>query len=97
MIAKACPQHNLTHPTTIVAISGAGNVAQFTALKVISLGATVVSLSDSKGALIADEGHGFTKELVEKIGELKLKGGYLESLKEEKNYTYHAGELSRSP
>jgi glutamate dehydrogenase (NADP+) len=73
-----------------VAISGSGNVAQYTALKVIELGATVLSLSDSKGSLIAPEG-GFTKDLVLKIGELKLKGGSLESLSEE-GYTYHAGK-----
>ena len=89
MIAKSCPEHNLSNPHTLVAISGAGNVAQFTALKVIELGGTVISLSDSRGALIAEEG--FTKELVQKIGDLKLKGGFLESLQEEK-YTYHAGE-----
>merc|ERR1712059_126600 len=33
-----------------VAISGSGNVAQYAALKAIELGATVVSLSDSKSA-----------------------------------------------
>lgn len=36
-----------------VAISGSGNVAQYAALKCIELGATVVSLSDSQGSLIA--------------------------------------------
>ena len=35
-----------------VAISGSGNVAQYAALKAIELGATVVSLSDSKGTLV---------------------------------------------
>ncbi|QPG73895.1 hypothetical protein FOA43_001210 [Brettanomyces nanus] len=39
-----------------VAISGAGNVAQYAALKAIELGATVVSLSDSKGAIICQKG-----------------------------------------
>jgi len=90
MIEKAYPAHSLSHKSTLVAISGSGNVAQYTALKVIELGATVLSLSDSKGSLIAPEG-GFTKDLVLKIGELKLKGGSLESLSEE-GYTYHAGK-----
>jgi glutamate dehydrogenase (NADP+) len=90
MIAKSCPEHPLTSKETLVSISGAGNVAQFTALKVIELGATVLSLSDSKGALISQTG--FTKEIVEKIGALKLKGGYLESLASEPGYTYHAGK-----
>ncbi|ODA84048.1 hypothetical protein RJ55_02566 [Drechmeria coniospora] len=56
-----------------VAISGSGNVAQYAALKVIELGATVVSLSDSRGALVAiDDGAPFTAEHVEKIAALKV-------------------------
>ena len=90
MIANSCPEYSLTLPTTKVAISGSGNVAQFTALKVIELGATVLSLSDSRGSLIAETG--FTKEFVEEIGRLKLKGGSLESLADTPGYTYHAGK-----
>ena len=51
-----------------VAISGSGNVAQYAALKLIELGATVVSLSDSKGAIVADE---ITPEHVATIAALK--------------------------
>jgi glutamate dehydrogenase (NADP+) len=90
MIAHACPEFSLTKPETLVAISGSGNVAQFTALKVIELGATVISLSDSKGALINEKG--FSKELVEEVGKLKLRGGSLEELAEADGYTYHAGK-----
>ncbi|KAG7441324.1 NADP-specific glutamate dehydrogenase [Guyanagaster necrorhizus] len=94
MIPLACPEYPLTSPNTLVAISGAGNVAQYTALKVIELGATVVSLSDSRGALIAEEG--FSKEVVEKIGSLKLRGGYLESYADfaapEEKYKYYPGQ-----
>jgi len=90
MIAKACPEYSLDKPTTLVAISGSGNVAQFTALKVIELGGTVLSLSDSKGSLISEKG--YTKEFVQKIGQLKLKGGSLDSLSNEEGYTYHAGK-----
>ncbi|KAJ2915843.1 hypothetical protein MD484_g4569, partial [Candolleomyces efflorescens] len=89
MIARACPEYSLTLPTTLVAISGSGNVAQFTALKVIELGATVLSLSDSKGSLIAEKG--YTKEFVEQIGALKLKGGSLESLADTPGYKYYPG------
>jgi glutamate dehydrogenase (NADP+) len=95
MIAKACPEYSLDKPTTLVAISGSGNVAQFTALKVIELGATVLSLSDSKGSLIAEKG--YTKEFIQKIAGLKLKGGSLESLANEEGYTYHAGMLFTFP
>ncbi|KAI1853692.1 hypothetical protein JX266_001676 [Neoarthrinium moseri] len=55
-----------------VAISGSGNVAQYAALKCIELGATVVSLSDSQGALIAEGDACFKPEDVEKIAEIKL-------------------------
>ncbi|KAF2635863.1 NADP-specific glutamate dehydrogenase [Massarina eburnea CBS 473.64] len=73
-----------------VAISGSGNVAQYAALKVIELGGTVVSLSDSKGALIAAEGKGFTPEDVNKIAALKVERKALTAL-EGHSYTYHEG------
>lgn len=50
-----------------VAISGSGNVAQYAALKAIELGATVISLSDSKGSLIGE----VTVEDIEAIAALK--------------------------
>ncbi|KAJ4306599.1 NADP-dependent glutamate dehydrogenase [Collariella sp. IMI 366227] len=56
-----------------VAISGSGNVAQYAALKCIELGATVVSLSDSKGALVAAEDGHVTAEDIEAIADLKIK------------------------
>lgn len=92
MIAKSCPEYSLDKPSTLVAISGSGNVSQYTALKVIELGATVKSLSDSKGALIATEG--YTKDDVLSIGQLKLKGGTLEAWaaeQSESRFTYYPG------
>ncbi|OAL30932.1 NADP-specific glutamate dehydrogenase [Fonsecaea nubica] len=55
-----------------VAISGSGNVAQYAALKVIELGGTVVSLSDSKGAIIATTPQGIDPEMIEIIAKLKV-------------------------
>ncbi|KAI0851627.1 NADP-specific glutamate dehydrogenase [Daldinia vernicosa] len=55
-----------------VAISGSGNVAQYAALKCIELGATVVSLSDSKGSLIAEGDAHFTPEHINEIANIKL-------------------------
>lgn len=55
-----------------VAISGSGNVAQYAALKCIELGASIVSLSDSKGALIAGDGASFTPEQIHQIAALKV-------------------------
>ncbi|EPQ56338.1 NADP-specific glutamate dehydrogenase [Gloeophyllum trabeum ATCC 11539] len=95
MIAKAHPHLSLTKPSTKVAISGSGNVAQYTALKVIELGGTVLSLSDSKGSLlIAGKGEkgGFSKADVEKVMDLKLKGGSLESLAQDSRFEYVAGQ-----
>ena len=56
-----------------VAISGSGNVAQYAALKCIELGATVVSLSDSAGSLVAQGEHVITPEDIEAIAEIKVK------------------------
>lgn len=95
MIAKACPEYSLANSSTLVAISGSGNVAQYTALKVIELGATVVSLSDSTGSLICTSKGGFTKDVIEAIGHLKLGGGSLSgytSFADEGSYTWHAGK-----
>jgi glutamate dehydrogenase (NADP+) len=78
MIAKACPENSLDKPTTLVAISSSGNVVQHTALKLIELGATALSLSDSKGSLISKKG--LTKEFVQKIAHIKLLGSSLDTL-----------------
>jgi glutamate dehydrogenase (NADP+) len=56
-----------------VAISGSGNVAQYAALKAIELRATVISLSDSKGSIIAKEGKSITPALISHIADLKVK------------------------
>ncbi|KAF7114375.1 hypothetical protein CNMCM5793_008327 [Aspergillus hiratsukae] len=55
-----------------VAISGSGNVAQFAALKVIELGGSVVSLSDSKGSLIVNGDGSFTPAEIDIIAQLKV-------------------------
>jgi len=64
-----------------VAISGSGNVAQYAALKVIELGGTVVSLSDSKGCLCSDKG--FSPEVIHKIAALKVQRKQLTELNDE--------------
>ncbi|KAI5286015.1 hypothetical protein KEM52_002185 [Ascosphaera acerosa] len=64
-----------------VAISGSGNVAQYAALKVIELGGSVVSLSDSKGAVVAtDAAAGISAEDVATIILLKERRRQLSSL-----------------
>lgn len=63
-----------------VAISGSGNVAQYAALKVIELGGTVVSLSDSKGAFIATGSEGFTPAEISEIADIKVSHTQLSTL-----------------
>lgn len=63
-----------------VAISGSGNVAQYAALKVLELGGRVITLSDSKGALIATSEEGFNESDIEQIAQLKLDRKYLTEL-----------------
>lgn len=55
-----------------VSVSGSGNVAQYAAQKAIELGATIVSFSDSKGALIATDEQGITLEHIDLIAKLKV-------------------------
>ncbi|KAA8907654.1 hypothetical protein TRICI_004945 [Trichomonascus ciferrii] len=63
-----------------VAVSGSGNVAQFAALKVIELGGTVLSLSDSKGSFVATGTEGFTAEEIDLIAKIKLERKELSSI-----------------
>ncbi|KAK7966738.1 uncharacterized protein PG986_001015, partial [Apiospora aurea] len=74
-----------------VAISGSGNVAQYAALKCIELGATVVSLSDSQGALIAEGEAGFKPEDVEAIANVKLARKPLTTFEHKGTFKYIEG------
>merc|ERR1719159_291103 len=56
-----------------IAVSGAGNVATFCTEKVMELGGTVISLSDSGGCVI--EENGFTKEQFQQIRDIKARRG----------------------
>ncbi|KOS19189.1 NADP-specific glutamate dehydrogenase [Escovopsis weberi] len=73
-----------------VAISGSGNVAQYAALKCLELGATVVSLSDSKGALVATDGGSFTRDQIDKIAALKAERRPLTDFVAD-GFKYHPG------
>lgn len=80
-----------------VLVSGAGNVAQFAALKLIELGATVLSLSDSTGALIStDESKGFQPEDIHAIAVLKLKHqsltSFVQTAGNESKFSWHEGK-----
>jgi glutamate dehydrogenase (NADP+) len=62
-----------------VSVSGAGNVAQYAALKATEMGAKVLTLSDSDGTLISRDG--FTEAQLAEVLELKnVKRGRLSSV-----------------
>jgi len=70
-------------------ISGSGNVAQYAAEKVLQLGGSVLSFSDSAGTLFCESG--FTADDVAAVMHLKnVERGRLSKL-EGGNFTYHAG------
>ncbi|MCH5232917.1 MAG: NADP-specific glutamate dehydrogenase [Muribaculaceae bacterium] len=74
-----------------VAISGSGNVALYTAKKIMELGGSVVSLSDSGGSVVAPEG--FTQEQFDYIFELKSYGGRMYEVPEQfPELKYFSGE-----
>jgi glutamate dehydrogenase (NADP+) len=56
----------------------------------------VLSLSDSKGSLIANDSNGYKREEVEAIAALKLRGGSLKSLLDQGlfkgRFEYHEGK-----
>src|SRR5690606_14306185 len=70
-----------------VAISGAGNVAYYAALKAISLGAKVITISNSNGT-IYDE-HGFSQEKLDYVNSLKRN---LQEYTSRFPAEYHAGK-----
>lgn len=74
-----------------VAVSGAGNVALYTADKLIKLGAKVVSLSDSNGTLVFPDG--LTAEQFGQVFDLKMAyRGRLSELADEPWCEYHDGK-----
>lgn len=74
-----------------VAISGSGNVATYTAQKLLSLGAKVVSMSDSDGTIYVPEG--ITEEQLAYIFKLKnFYRGRIREFAEEYGCQYFPGE-----
>lgn len=73
-----------------VIISGSGNVAYFAAQKVIELGGTVVSLSDSSGAIYVEEGIDLDPVKAIKIDS---RGRIKEYLETHPDATYFEGSL----
>ena len=75
----------------VVAISGSGNVATYTAKKLLALGAKVVSMSDSNGTIYVPEG--ISTEQLDYIFKLKnVYRGRIREFAEEYGCQYFEGE-----
>ncbi len=73
------------------AVSGSGNVAQYTAEKLLELGAHVVSLSDSSGSVVIPDG--LTREQLDAVLELKnVKRGRISEFAAQFGLEFRAGE-----
>ena len=74
-----------------VSISGSGNVAQFAAEKAMQLGAKVVTMSDSGGVLICEQG--LSAEQLAELMEFKnVARGRLEQFAKERGLKFEAGK-----
>lgn len=74
-----------------VAVSGSGNVATYTAEKLLELGAKVVSLSDSDGTVVIPDG--ITREQLDYVFKLKnIYRGRIREFGEEYDLPYYEGE-----
>jgi len=74
-----------------VAVSGSGNVAQYTIEKAMELGAKVITVSDSNGTVIDEDG--FTKEKLALLMEIKNERyGRVEDYAKELGLQYVAGQ-----
>ena len=81
---------NIDIKDKVVAVSGSGNVAQYTAEKLIQLGAKVVTMSDSDGYIYDPEG--INREKLDYIMELKnLYRGRIREYAEEYGVKYVPG------
>jgi len=69
----ALKHHKDTFKGKRVAISGKGNVAEYAAEKVVHLGGIVVSMSDSDGSVV--EENGFTEEQIREIKKIEARRG----------------------
>ncbi len=85
---KALEHHNQKLEELTAVVSGAGNVSLHAAEKLIELGVTVLTLSDTSGVVYAKEG--VKQEQVERIKTEKKAGKSLSELADPLELTFHA-------
>ncbi|MEQ4627262.1 NADP-specific glutamate dehydrogenase [Providencia manganoxydans] len=83
-------RHGLGFEGMRVAVSGSGNVAQYTIEKCMELGAKVITASDSNGTVVDEAG--FTPEKLARLEEIKNSYGRVEAYAKEFGLTYLAGK-----
>ncbi|EKT60841.1 NADP-specific glutamate dehydrogenase [Providencia sneebia] len=83
-------RHGLGFEGMRVAVSGSGNVAQYTIEKCMELGAKVVTASDSNGTVVDEDG--FTPEKLALLESIKNNYGRVETYAKELGLTYLAGK-----
>ncbi|MGQ8776721.1 NADP-specific glutamate dehydrogenase [Serratia sp. NA_112.1] len=84
-------RHGLGFEGMRVAVSGSGNVAQYTIEKALELDARVITVSDSGGTLVDEAG--FTTEKLAHLAEIKNQHyGRVEDYARERGLTYLAGQ-----
>jgi glutamate dehydrogenase (NADP+) len=81
----------LDHKGKLCAVSASGNVAQYTTEKVLDLGGKVITLSDSSGAIVDEEG--IDREKLSYVLELKnIRRGRIKEYAEEYDVPYYEGK-----
>lgn len=83
-------RHGLGFEGMRVAVSGSGNVAQYTIEKCMELGAKVITASDSNGTVVDEAG--FTPEKLARLEEIKNSYGRVEAYAKEFGLAYLAGK-----
>lgn len=79
-------RHGMSFDGMCVAVSGSGNVAQYTIEKCLSLGAKVITASDSSGTVVDEDG--FTAEKLARLTEIKDRYGRVEEYAKEFGLVY---------
>ena len=89
--AEMLASRNLDHKGKIVAVSGAGNVAQYTVEKATALGGKVISVCDSDGTIIDEKG--IDADKLNFILELKnIRRGRIKEYADKYGAAYFAGK-----
>ncbi|EPP1218780.1 NADP-specific glutamate dehydrogenase [Morganella morganii] len=79
-------RHGMSFDGMRVAVSGSGNVAQYTIEKCLSLGAKVITASDSSGTVVDEDG--FTAEKLARLTEIKDRYGRVKEYAKEFGLVY---------